>query len=287
MSSSEWHENEIKKPERKGSYNEGTKTGTIEDVKYEDKVTTKLKSLKELKGNISYYDVKKFVGEENTAEVWKELNYGRAIPETRDQLNYYWQSHVPMIKSQWEMVFRNCSVGSYKGGVEIIDYGCRDGLASLLFLDKFYWDFKKGISKIKLIEPSSLALQRAKTVLECYSPNTQTIDINKKLDDLETKDLETDKNLWKIHLFSNILDIDGFDITKLFNRIIKNKGNHTFLAVSHDRNFAGGTPRLERIYRGFTESKYDHLKINWHKKEKFHCRNEKPAIYFIIDLKVS
>ena len=263
------------------------KTETVVDRKHEDKVATKLKTLTEFNGSFSYYDVRKFATEEIKANVWAELDRGRAIPETLDQLNYYWQSHVPMIKNQWENLFKKFKVGSYAGDVEIIDYGCRDGLASLLFLDNFYWDFKNGISKIKLIEPSSLAIQRAKTVLECYSPNTQVTNINKKLDDLETKDLETDKNLWKIHLFSNILDIDGFDIAKLFNRIIKNKGHHTFLAVSHDRNFAGGTPRLERIYRGFTESKYDHLKINWCEKIKFNCKNKSPAIYFIIDLKVS
>ena len=76
---------------------------------------------------------------------------------------------------------------------------------------------RKICSKIKLIEPSSLALNRAKKVLQYYSPNTKIVDINKKLDDLDTKDLETNKNLGKIHLFSNILDIDGFDIAKLFN----------------------------------------------------------------------
>jgi hypothetical protein len=257
-----------------------------EGGKIEDKVVTKLKTLTGFHGKFSYYDVSKFAREEIKVNVWGELDRGRAIPETLDQLNYYWKSHAPMIKSQWENIFKICRVGSYSGGVEMIDYGCRDGLASLLFLDKFYSDFKRGISKIKLIEPSSLALQRARTILQCYSPNTQTVDINKTLDDLETKDLETDQNLWKIHLFSNILDIDDFDISKLFNRIIKSKGDHTFLAVSHDRNFAGGTPRLEQIYRTFTEPKYDHLKINWSEKKEFPCKNGKPAIFFIVDLKV-
>ncbi len=263
------------------------KTESIEDGRMEDKVVTKVKRLKDSHGNFSYYDVRKFAREEITVNVWNELDRGTAIPETHDQLNYYWKSHAPMIESQWENVSKNRRIDSYSGDVEIIDYGCRDGLASMLFLDKFYSGFKKCLSKIKLIEPSSLALNRAKKVLQYYSPNTKIVDINKKLDDLDTKDLETDKNLGKIHLFSNILDIDGFDIAKLFNRIIKNKGHHRFLAVSHDRNFAGGTPRLERIYRGFTKSKYDHLKINWHKKEKFHCKNGKAAIYFIIDLKVA
>ena len=137
MSSSEWHENEIKKPEGKGSCNDGTKTETIEDEKMEDKVVTKVKSLKDIHGSYSYYDVSKFAREEITVDVWSELDRGRAIPETLDQLNYYWKYHAPMIKNQWENVFNNCSVDPHSGTAEIIDYGCRDGLASLLFLDKF------------------------------------------------------------------------------------------------------------------------------------------------------
>ena len=123
-------------------------------------------------------------------------------------------------------------------------------------------------------------------ILECYSSNLQIVDINKKLDDLETKNLETDQSLWKIHLFSNVLDINDFDIFKLFNKIIENKGKHSFLAVSADRNFKGGTPRLEDAYSALTEKKYDYLKINWSKKEKFKCRNGSPAIFFAIDLTV-
>ena len=156
----------------------------------------------------------------------------------------------------------------------------------MLFLDEYYSDFKNDISKIKLIDPSSSALQRAKMILECYSSNLQIVGINKKLDGLETKNLETDQSLWKIHLFSNILDIDDFDTSKLFNEIIKSKGEHTFLAVSHDRNFKGGTPRLEHIYRAFTETKCDHLKINSSNKIYFDCSNGSPAICFIINLKV-
>ena len=224
MRLSKWHENG--KQTREGTCNDGKKTETIEDREIEDKVVTKLKTLIDLHGNFSSYDVSKFAREEIKADVWGELDRGRAIPETLDQLNYYWQSHVPMIKSQWENVFKNCRVDSCDKDVEIIDYGCRDGLATLLFLEKFFSDFKKGISKIKLIEPSSLALKRARIILQRYSPNI--VHINKKLDDLETKDLETDQSLWKIHLFSNILDIDDFDTSKLFNEIIKSKGEHTF-----------------------------------------------------------
>ena len=281
MRSSEWHENGEKKSE--GSCDDGKKTETIEDREIEDKVVTKLKTLMDLHGNFSSYDVSKFAREEIKADVWGELDRGRAIPETLDQLNYYWQSHVPMIKSQWENVFKNCRVDSCDKDVEIIDYGCRDGLATLLFLEKFYSDFKKGISKIKLIEPSSLALKRARIISQRYSPNI--VHINKKLDDLETKDLETDQSLWKIHLFSNILDVNNFDVDKLFNKITKNTGKHLFLAVSPHRNFKGGSARLGQFYNRFINAK--NVDLNWNEfSDPFEFQQNRCAVAFGIDLTV-
>ena len=84
-----WHENGKKKSE--GSCNDGKKTETIEDKEMSDKVITKLKTLIDLHGNFSYYDVSKFAREEITVDIRSELDRGRAIPETLDQLNYYWK----------------------------------------------------------------------------------------------------------------------------------------------------------------------------------------------------
>lgn len=52
--------------------------------------------------------------------------------------------------------------------------------------------------------------------------------------------------------FSNILDVQSFDLIALFNRIIAQDGRHVFLAVSHERDFLGGD-RLPGIYRALCE----------------------------------
>jgi hypothetical protein len=246
----------------------------------EDQVVTELKTLTDF----SYSKIRKIAMRDYG--IRGEIDRGRAILETPEHLSQYWFSYGKMIEQQWKIVFKNFKITSFDDGVEIIDYGCGQGGASLLFLDKFYKDFKKAISKIKLIDPGSLALQRARMNLEPYSSDIQIVGINKNFDDLETKDLETDQNLWKIHLFSNILDIDNFDIFNLFNKIIESTGKHSFIAVSPDRDFKGGSQRLENIYDRLIDPKHDHLKINWSKIKRFNCRNGSPAICFIIDLKV-
>lgn len=250
----------------------------------DDKVITELKLLTNYDGNFTFYDVRCIAS--SGVDVKNQLDYGRAILETQDQLSQYWWSYGPMVKSQWENVFYNFTIESFESDVEIIDYGCGQGLGSLLFLEEFYPDFKKDISKIKLIDPSSLALQRARGILECYSSDIQIVGINKKLDDVTSKELETDRDIYNIHLFSNILDIDDFDQFELFNKIIKNKGNHLFLVVGHDRNFEGGTPRLESIYKALIDPKNDDLKINFSIIKTFKCRNGMSSILFIVDLEV-
>jgi len=157
--------------------------------------------------------------------VKEELDYGRAILVTEDQLDLYWQCYGPMIKSQWENVFKNINIDFFDGDFEIIDYGCGQGMASILFLDN-YWDFEKNIYKIKLIEPSPVALQRAREIVKIYQFNSskiQIVGINKKLDDIEKKDLETSHNLNTIHFFSNILDMDVFELDALLKKILENK----------------------------------------------------------------
>jgi SAM-dependent methyltransferase len=230
------------------------------------------------------------VNKENNVRA--ELDRGRAILVTEDQLDQYWKSHGPVVKSQWDNVFnvcKNINIDFFDSDFEIIDYGCGQGMASILFLDN-YWDFEKNIYKIKLIDPSTVALQRARGIIEIYqffSSKIQIVGINKKLDDIEKKDLETSHNLNTIHFFSNILDMDVFELDTLLKKILENKGRHLFLAVSHDRYHDGGSSRLKYFYNKLI--KYKHIKINRKeelKKFEWDVGKRKYAIRFIIDLEV-
>lgn len=248
-----------------------------------DKVIKQLKLLTDYDGNISFNDIRRLATPDN--DVWNQLGRGRAILTTEDQLNQYMYSYGPMVKSQWNKVLNSFELT--KADLVIIDYACGQGLASVLFLDEYYQTHKKHISKVTLIEPSLLALQRAKKILKCYSSDIDIIKINKKLDDVTSKELATNSNQHKIHLFSNILDIDGFDVFDLFNKILESEGQHTFLVVSHDREFAGGTQRLREIYDAMIEPKYaEEFNMNNSLIETFQCSNGTPAVFFIINVEV-
>jgi hypothetical protein len=261
----------------------------------EDKLITELKKLKDFNGNFSYDDVRKSARRE--VDVWDKLEHGHKILETLDECNQYWHSYAPRVKEQLDYVLKcfNSFMGSYEfieNNMEIIDYGCGQGGASIRFLDKYYQDFKTYISKIKLIEPSSLALQRARRTLNCYSSDIQIDAINKKLDDLTYYELDTGFNRTYIHLFSNILDVEGFDLFELFSKITKIPGSHFFIAVSMDTPHRRGA-RIRDIYESLIDS--THAKTNIVHRTNgtiakktiggFQYRSGKLATFFLIYIK--
>jgi alkylated DNA repair dioxygenase AlkB len=188
-----------------------------------------------------------------------------------------------MIKSQWDNTLKSITLP--KNNLEIIDYACGQGLASILFFDKFRNTCIDQIKKITLIEPSLISLNRAVTILQCYCPNSKVKKVNKKLDIITRDDLRSDEKMTRFHLFSNILDIDDFDVISLMNKILHNLGSHYLLAVSHDRDFSGGSQRLRDIYDTLNDEKYSkNFKIKESEINTFKCYNGKPAIYFYIKI---
>lgn len=201
-------------------------------------------------GNVSFNKVKRIATSPTPPDVHSELNYGHAILYTQDQLNKYLYAYGSMISRQWVPMFNRLEPAS--NDIEIIDYACGQGLASMLFFDK-HKNMRLFASSLTLIEPSKIALNRAKNILQCYVPKTKIKTVNKKLDNISENDIQTNNNTTKIHLFSNIVDMNVFDITPLIDKIIFTKGRNYFIAMSSDRNSFGGTERLDAFYKYFKE----------------------------------
>ena len=102
----------------------------------------------------------------------------------------------------------------FSDNLEIYDWGCGQGTATICLLDYLN---KKGvsysISQINLIEPSIQASTRAEEVISCFDNSIKIKTINKVFDDLNEDDFSK-SNSHKIHLFSNILDVDAFDLAQ-------------------------------------------------------------------------
>lgn len=212
-----------------------------------------------------------------------ELGWGKNILDTQEQLAQYLYTYGPMIKSQWGNFLSGICVPG--GNLRIIDYACGQGLACALIFDNLGRPFSDRVSEVTLIEPSTLALARAKAVVTCYGIPA-VVDIPKMLDTLAKEELGPSNSKCTVHLLSNILDISWFDHLALFTKMLETVGRHCILAVSHDRDFDGGSSRfldIEKFIRTQPSSKANVMKLTI---EKFECVNGQPAITMEAHLEV-
>lgn len=142
--------------------------------------------------------------------------------------------------------------------VEIIDWGCGQAIATCVLIDYLVeQSIKPEIKSITLVEPSSIALWRGYDfVCQMLQPNIPDYSIirtvNKNMNYLEFNDFMTSDNSIKIHLFSNIIDVEAFDLSKLYNLIINCfQGINRIICTSPYRS--AGNCRIDNFYNLFCE----------------------------------
>ena len=164
--------------------------------------------------------------------LYEQLARGVNVLDDDDHLNMYLRSFGLMHKAKADEAFRNLPKPKdlFSEEIEIYDWGCGQGTASVCLLD-FLRTCKitPKIKRVNLIEPSNLAVNRAVDILSCYK-EIKSVEIRtvvKKFDDLDLSEIES-YNCRKLHLFSNILDVASFDLarfTQLFQQTQKG-GNY-------------------------------------------------------------
>ena len=140
--------------------------------------------------------------------------------------------------------------------LRLIDYGCGQGLAGLL-LHELRPDVFTHAREILLIEPSPAALARAESVYRHLAPRIDLTLLCMGFDELTEKELAASVDT--LHVFSNVLDVPSFDAPALLVKAL-HPGRNVIVAVSPDRDFQGGTPRLvdlqRRVDRGGKEAQW-------------------------------
>ncbi|NJC06696.1 SAM-dependent methyltransferase [Sphingomonas kaistensis] len=185
-------------------------------------------------------------------DIKESLDWGKAILSDVDQLDQYLYTYGKMVCSQWQEFTANLTFKPEP--LRVVDYGCGQGLAGILLSDKFGSEFRKSVKEVLLVEPSPEALIRAEAVYQNLFSKAEITCLSKKLGDLEKSDFEASDSK-TLHLFSNILDITGFELGALFSALLT-EGEHIVLAVSHNREFAGGAGRLRGIKDELDKAKY-------------------------------
>lgn len=129
-----------------------------------------------------------------------------------DYMRNYGNMHQAKVRSALDSPFPQ----QFDSQVSLIDWGCGQGLASMVFMDKYGSD---NIKQIILIEPSEIALRRAALHCKKYAPNVPLQTICKEFDELTQDDIHLVAPETTVHLFSNVLDMESYSVEHLANLV--------------------------------------------------------------------
>lgn len=172
-------------------------------------------------------------------ELHEMLNRGVDILDSEPLMQMYFYSYGCMHSEKLVFAFQN--LNNYiksASTIDLIDYGCGQGLATMCYHDFISNNcLQQKVRSITLIEPSSIALARAELLCACFFPEAVITAIQKPFDDLIASDIQVKGDVPTLHLFSNILDVESYDITHLSEMVKTScKGNNEFVIVSPMQN---------------------------------------------------
>ena len=189
-------------------------------------------------------------------ELKESLNHGKSILQTEDQLAAYLSWYGEMHKVKCLIASQNLPYQELGMRIHIVDWGCGQAIASLCFLESLE---QRGllsyVRKVTLIEPSKVALNRAKRNIE-QALNGHSVEIeclNQKLPsngaEKETFGLDL-KESTTVHLFSNILDLVDISLRKTAEVIERGRGTHYVLCMGPCN---GNKSRIDDFCSYFTD----------------------------------
>ena len=171
-------------------------------------------------GNANYNNIINIAHKMNP-RVYNELGRGVAILDSQEQMLQYLYSFGRMHEAKLLSAFETIDFSRFDSRqIELIDWGCGQGIASILFKEFTEKQHCNPLfSSVTLIEPSELCIKRAALhVREIVAP-VKLFTLNSTLDNLSYDRIKTSADNVKIHLFSNILDVEAFSLTRLISEI--------------------------------------------------------------------
>ena len=204
----------------------------IENSEY----SKKLREIENLEFDNIIQISKEYVGNhiEDEKKIHDSLNRGTKVLEDEEELSQYIKSFVTSHQTKLEYSFFELFKKKNKVTMNIIDWGCGQAFATCVLMDYIkYNKLEFTISDIILIEPSEPALNRGLLHVDVLKENEINIKaVNKYLDNLEESDLVFENNNTTLHLFSNILDINSFNLDRLLPKISNSQsGLNYFICI--------------------------------------------------------
>ena len=187
---------------------------------------------------------------------WNFVNHGTGLLNSNEELCAYISAYGEMHEIKCRGAFQNIDFDKL-GNIEIWDWGCGQGLASLTLIDMLREREKLHLlKKVTLIEPSLVALERAELNVKTAFPSIQIITINKYLpaesDSVDQIRSSSYISPNVIHLFSNVLDINTIDLVKLAQVVASPGKKHYIMCVGPLNYGAYRIDQFASIFNNYT-----------------------------------
>lgn len=164
---------------------------------------------------------------------WIPTDHGRKILEYDWELNCYLAAYGIMHKKKLFPALDKFPYTELNEDFEIFDWACGQGLGTVCFNERWRNSNSRGrLKKVTLIEPSAVALKRAKFNVEhaCEDVSIKVLKQYLPGDDQSfdcIKQIEPTQSI-TIHFFSNILDIASVNLKKLAE-LLANTGYRSYI----------------------------------------------------------
>ncbi len=168
-----------------------------------------------------------------------ELRNGVSLLESEDGMNAYMAAYGEMHIAKCRAALQNFPFDKLQGTIEIVDWGCGQGIGSLCVLDTLSQrDKLQWIKRVTLIEPSRATLDRAIiNVTKATNGGVTILPLNHYLPGNVDNVLQgvdyVAQNV--IHIFSNILDVNSIDLAQLA-RMIPSAGHQHYILCAGPLN---------------------------------------------------
>ncbi len=154
-------------------------------------------------------------------EIYEDLNRGVDQLTTEPQMLVYLYSFGNMHQAKLNRAFEQLPDAFLQQPViRIVDYGCGQAIGTMCYADYLAeHGLSQTIKSVTLIEPSEICLKRATLHVSQFFPDAKIHTICKTFDNLDADDLATSANIPTLHILSNVLDIQEFDLEEFADKI--------------------------------------------------------------------
>jgi hypothetical protein len=156
-------------------------------------------------------------------QLYKSLERGTAVLHSEKQVDKYMYAFGKKHEIKFKKMFEYVPPEIFQNPFNLVDWGCGLGLGLITLNDFCKKKYRnQQIRHITLIDPSKVAIERAKIHVNILFPNTKLLVIEKRFENIEHKDFSFNhKRYPELHLFFNVLDMPNLDLMHLCG-LVKN-----------------------------------------------------------------